>query len=97
MKTRLGFVSNSSSASFCIYGVNFGDGMLLMKEDCKFMKEHGLHDEIGQYDSIYIGREWSSIGDDETGKQFKDSIAASIEKRWPGNTCATHEEGWYNG
>lgn len=97
MKTRLGFVSNSSSSSFCLYGVNFGDEIVLTKEDCEFMTEHGLHDKCGQYDSICIGREWSSIGDNETGKQFKDSVATSIEKRWPGKTCTTHEEGWYNG
>lgn len=97
MKTRLGFVSNSSSSSFCLYGVNFGDEIVLTKEDYEFMNKHGLHDERGQYDSIYVGREWKTIRDHETGGQFKESVAISIRKRWPGNTCTTHEEGWYNG
>ncbi len=94
MKTRLGFVSNSSSSSFCVYGVDFGSGMIMTQEDVDYMSENKLHDETGEHDSVYIGREWQSIGDDETGRQFKDSIAGAIEKRWPGKTCGTHKEGW---
>jgi len=37
---------------------------------------------VEDYDceTIYIGRSWSSIGDDETGKQFKNSVKEEVEK-----------------
>ena len=52
---------------------------------------------IANEGTVYIGREWSSIGDDETGKQFKDSVQKIIsEKLGDGLKCRTHEETIYN-
>ncbi len=94
MKFRLGFVSNSSNTSFCIYGV------YLEKEDYELENkagELGLYSHWGQYDGIYIGREWSSIKDNETGKQFKEPTQKLINKLIPNAKCSTHEDGWYDG
>jgi len=39
----------------------------------------GIRVETHEYcDLAYIGRSWASIGDNETGKQFKDSIEEQI-------------------
>ena len=126
MKIRTGFVANSSSVSFCIYGTRVDTcddvvrelvGELLLKdgkgEEADKLKgseyatsewlEHfcgqlGLYargDQFGDY--LYIGREWSSIKDDETGKQFKDSVEELVAKLFPNVKCSTHEEGWFDG
>jgi len=115
MKIRNGFVSNSSSSSFCIYGASFEMGELIEK-----VKTLGLitEDKIEEYEDdqyelmeildekldlnmefdyeneyVWIGRPWSSIGDDETGRQFKDDVEAKIEKNFgSGNDCETHDE-----
>jgi len=48
-----------------------------------------------EYDTAYIGRSWSSIGDDETGKQFKESVKKEIKKVFGEDLkCSTHEEVW---
>jgi hypothetical protein len=101
MKIRLGFVSNSSSCSFCIYGIAIdkstaNEGELEEKTTDSLLRlEYGEHEGW----SYYIGRNWDSIKDDETGAQFKKSIEDEIERLGLGNTgdCCTHEEGWYNG
>ena len=36
-----------------------------------------------------------SIGDDETGKQFKERIKNAIKEIIPNATVTTHEEAWY--
>jgi hypothetical protein len=36
--------------------------------------------EVHEHDGFYIGRDWSSIKDDETGAQFKNSIKEEIKK-----------------
>jgi hypothetical protein len=107
MKIRFGFVSNSSSTSFTIYGASFEPEELkdLLKEIGKEGTEidevlHGtqLQYNVGEYDTVYVGRSWDSIKDDETGKQFKDSIERDLKDLFKKDiSCGTHEEGWYNG
>lgn len=100
MKIRKGFVSNSSSSSFCIYGVE-----LDFEEMEEYMKNMGITmDEMEEGDGdlgywlqefgynkfpglttyscsdserCYIGRQWSYIGGEETGNEFK----ADVEKK----------------
>jgi len=110
MKIRMGFVSNSSTSSFCIYGCEiekeelhklFTDNGITFEEDEDGYVDYGeLEEKIakklngceviddGECEMLWIGREWASIKDDETGKQFKESV----EKILPGKKCETIQE-----
>jgi len=135
MKVRQGFVSNSSSTSFSIYGLHLSTQELeeiykslqvednkiidtfkeiealclargISKELVKNIKNSMLNEQsklntknskaiiyekIDEIESIpnfsiyrndynvYMGRESSSIGEDETGSQFKESVHSAIE------------------
>ncbi len=62
------------------------------------VEELGLYYHYGQFDGVYVGREWSSIGDDETGRQFKESVQELInDLPIEDKECSTHEDGWYDG
>jgi hypothetical protein len=104
MKIRAGFVSNSSSSSFCIYGAWVSaDSVkkLLSDEDLKYIEEecegetwgisevgHSIplfyHCETEDYrdedECCAFGRSYQSIGDDETGKQFKESVEKRLKE-----------------
>lgn len=104
MKIRQGFVSNSSTTSFVIYGVyvNKGKYNLDMEDEKLFEKMKGLEliTERGQndYGGVYIGRNWTSIKDDETGASFKKSVEDSVEKLLGEKVeCDTHQEAWFDG
>lgn len=109
MKTRLGFVSNSSSSSFCLYGTYVDN----IEEICNKFDIEWSEDEC--WDSIekikeklssfccmidgecceymYLGQEWESIGDDETGGEFKARVEAQLKEVLGENiTCSTHTE-----
>ena len=151
MKIRQGFVSNSSTSSFCIYGAAIeGDWTTILKSlkkncpekfekfkadtilDCnaneppdgetdevkewienideascdpdgiyeidpalsleKLFKEEGLSVRAPyEWETIYIGRSWSGVKDDETGAQFKKSIENAVKNAMGNNvTCSTH-------
>ena len=97
MKKRDGFVSNSSSVSFCIYGasVSSEEG----EELESLIGDLGLTSGCFQDDDMCIGRDWSSIGDNETGAQFKADVRKKLEKLTGRKdlSLGTHEEGYYNG
>ena len=123
MKIRNGFVSNSSSSSFCIYGTHMDYSDLVEKlksttmitekfssEELEEMEDNGEWYELVDTfesstdlslnysdDDVWIGREWSSIGDDETGSQFKESVKKDLEKLFgEGVSCDTYDETIYN-
>jgi hypothetical protein len=121
MKIRNGFVSNSSSSSFCIFAAEEG-GKTLPAIKARIEAADGEHDlgfdEIAEQvcenlplleyhrdsgDSILIGRSWSSVNDDETGRQFKDSVidaltaASGLPREQVEADCGTYEDVWYNG
>jgi len=75
-------VSNSSSTSFCIYGVKIDGNLGYEEEQVLQNKFAGTDMEIiqGECDSYYIGRSWSNIEDNETGKQFKDFVKRILKK-----------------
>ena len=96
MKIRQGFVSNSSSSSFCIYGCCIEENDIDAIDEK--LKEKNIYIVYGPYDSVYIGREFTSIKDDETGKQFKENVEKEIEEvLGEKRKCSTFEEGWYDG
>ncbi len=93
MKIRNGFVSNSSSSSFCVYGVCIDKERLIAlfdidmeEEDCS---EDEIDDVLGLADlglasytnrfCVYIGCRWDSIMQNETRKQFVASVEAGIK------------------
>ena len=106
MKIRQGFVSNSSSSSFILYGCSFESFEDILKalkeeldEETKDVLEKSMLDEVEEelqkiinikglkldvetYSDygIYIGREPTTIGDNETGKQFKDGVVEDLSK-----------------
>jgi hypothetical protein len=102
MKIRTGFVSNSSSSSFCVYGayVDYEKFDELLKEQLDILASAGIEEHGSPYedDTNMIGRSWTSIKDDETGRQFKDSVEAAMKQVFGEDIkCSSHEEGWYNG
>ena len=110
MKIRTGFVSNSSSSSFCIYGAFFRSceeaaealGLDEVPESpWDILVPEGLRLwNVGErYDpEIFIGRCWATIKDDETGKEFKESVKKVFKDAGGKDIyCSTHEEAWYNG
>jgi len=92
MKMRKGFVSNSSSTSFCIYGTT-------VKDELEAKLPEGLNYYYGDPNNegaIYIGKYWSDIGDDETGRQFKESVEKALEELLGKKVeCGTIDEGYF--
>ena len=98
MRIRRGFVSNSSTTSFCIYGAILSDEFEDDAQDAGLDVNYG--EPYGDNDSnIFVGLEWSSIKDHETGRQFKDRIVAAIEKFAPGEgqNYSTLEQAYRDG
>lgn len=99
MKIRQGFISNSSTTSFCIYGACLDDDqmpILESKED--LVNKFGLEEHRGECGDHYIGRSWDRIKDDETGAQFKESIRAALKEIFGKDfECHTIEEAYRDG
>lgn len=124
MKVRQGFISNSSTTSFCIYGACIDESEFVEKvkkfyanntkiakmiksydaeqegcedgEECEesndtdyfdmyelseaVMKVSNLDITIdGENSSVWVGRQWQSIGGDETGNQFKKDVEFKLK------------------
>lgn len=96
MKVRSGFVSNSSTSSFLIYGA-FIEGKTYDEVDEILEGVEGLEWHSPDYsDGVYVGRSWDSIGDDETGKQFKDGITKVLKEKFgPEIETSSFEEAWH--
>jgi hypothetical protein len=114
MKIRTGFVSNSSSSSFCIYGCCFETSEIeeILKEKYSDKSEDEISDMICEdlgseemfknldvitdYEcgNVWIGRSWSKITDDETGRQFKESITSKLKEIFDDKDleCSTFDE-----
>jgi hypothetical protein len=109
MKIRQGFVSNSSTTSFCIYGTDLSEFKEELEEKFKVEgewaileaveKETGLFTSSGQEsENLYIGRKLASIKDEETGKQFKEGVKEKIKKLMGKEIeCYNISEAWRDG
>lgn len=96
MKIRNGFVSNSSSSSFLIYGCMVSEEVADKAEEMKDVKFDVFY---GEYETYYLGLSWDDVKDDQTGKGFKESIEKSIKDAFEDEefSFGTFSEAWYNG
>ena len=93
MKIRNGFVSNSSSSSFCIYGTTISKYEIqeLAKaagQDQYDYLEYLLENSFCEsnydgYEYYYIGQSLLNLKNDETGGQFKDRTKEELIKLFP--------------
>jgi hypothetical protein len=95
MKIRQGFVSNSSSSSFCIYGAKIKNDVDVDVYDVAEKAGLECHYPEG-WESYYVGMSWSLVGDDETGAQFKKRVETIVEKSFGLQNFDTFEETYYN-
>jgi len=108
VKVRQGFVSNSSTTSFCIYGTDVPQDILdaLNEEEGLYAfleQEPDLSIEYGDPNGwpdreIFVGCSLTRMEDDETFGEFKARVAAAI-KRLFGDDLSPGiiEVGYYNG
>jgi hypothetical protein len=105
MKVRIGFVSNSSSCSFCIYGMYIDDEKLIDKIENDDAFNELLHSEnikiFGGMDfveGVWAGKSLTSIRDDQTFGDFKKEIEASLIKLFDKDATGfgIAEEAWMN-
>lgn len=67
-------------------------------EECDQLLPDGLGYHSCQGESFWIGRSLNSIGDNETGKEFKDSTEKLLKSVFGDSiTCHIYEESWYDG
>jgi hypothetical protein len=93
MKIRTGFVSNSSTSSFCLYGAYVSPKLIKRPENTDeedWYPEYGA-EKIGLkchycYDDFVMGLSPSRLRDDETGAQFKARINDLIQQMLIENT-----------
>jgi len=94
MKIRTGFVSNSSSSSFCIFGVyeNLTEDMIDALEDAGF----SVYDPFDSSEK-YAGMDCHKMEMDETRRQFEDRVTKKLEELGYTGPFSNYQEGWYNG
>ena len=103
MKIRIGFVSNSSSSSFCLFGVFVGDSNKSYDEACKLVEGNELcvENACDECDnSVYVGLPPEKMKEDETLREFRERIKSQLAKN--GLDCKDEEISWitdggYNG
>jgi hypothetical protein len=99
MKIRHGFVSNSSSSSFCIFGTFVEGNQEDLEEKAT---DVGLEVEWGDpnssLDGLYVGLSPGKMGANETRKQFEDRVEDLLKKATGEDLSGSWiSEGWYDG
>jgi len=100
MKKRFGFVSNSSSTSFCLFCAYITDQDEINKIfDRDIPKKLQVEYPIeGEEEGIYVGLYPEDIKDDETGLEFKTRVQKSISDILGREVkCDWVTDGGYNG
>ena len=105
MKIRTGFVSNSSSSSFLIYGTYFknGSGEAEALDDWgsphhKKISEAGFKTFNPYDEGVFVGMSWDKIEDNETGAQFKERVSKKLcEILDKPADCGTFSAAWHDG
>jgi hypothetical protein len=101
MKIRSGFVSNSSSSSFLIFGVNLSN-----EEAAKLSRvDHEYYSGNDDCCVHCFGISWDDVGDDETGRQFKQRVMEEVNaalrkfgfKERDAIEFETQSHAWYDG
>lgn len=98
MKIRNGFVSNSSSVSFCIYGARLPSDL---SKDIRNLRDYNLDDFYGEFDDVYLGQDYTSMNEDETRREFEERIEKSLkdlfkddyDKLFIGNWSESYRDG----
>ena len=97
MKIRQGFVSNSSSTSFCIYGAWMNP--LEDVDNCKWREDLDEHLYVYHGDgwnTTAVGLSSNEIEDNETGEEFKQRVKDLIKKHTGQDVkCEWIEETYY--
>lgn len=92
MKIRLGFVSNSSSSSFCVVGLELNKDSYLSDFDNLDETIYDYFDDTpievysettNYYDSYIIGESIFHMKDEQTLLEFKKQIFEDIKKYYP--------------
>lgn len=99
MKIRQGFVSNSSSTAFCIFGTWLEPKTQEEREQIyEKAEELGLYVRSDQgYYGLYIGLEYCDLKDDETGAEFKTRANELLNQVKEGLTGGYTCDGWFDG
>jgi hypothetical protein len=85
-------VSNSSTTSFCIYGVSLeeDEASKMLNRDHPAIKAQ--IEKWGDGDALEL------LEYDETGAEFKERVRAALAEYLNGElSMGTYEEAWYNG
>jgi len=109
MKIRYGFVSNSSTTSFSLFGLSLSEEEL---QNYKIKDFYELETKLSEIkedvecfshphcEQIYLGIPWHTIADNETGKEFKDKTIEILKRVFPDisdDKFGLVEDGWYDG
>jgi hypothetical protein len=107
MKTRVGFVSNSSTTSFMIYGARFDDEMLRKKfgldeDDDLWDAMDSMAEKAGlcvyfcphDGDGAFVGCSLDECRDDQTMGDFKKEVKNKMSPIFGDVEYLVHLEGW---
>jgi len=113
MKFRSGFVSNSSSSSFSLYGIVLEPTEKCQEKDDAVYEAQEAAEKFGlefetmcDYDDMWLGVSWCRIKDDQTGKEFKQFVEEGVKKFLAKHkglfvseklVFGHHEEAWRDG